>query len=155
MNTRPTTLDDLRTQMHPRCVVCSPHHPTGLWLTFTLAKDGSVAAVFAGGTAFEGYPGWLHGGVIASLLDGAMTNCLFAHGHAALTGELKVRFRHPVAADRAATVRAWIHKSCPPLHLTRAELRQDERVVAVASAKFMELPPHGKPFAWTATSEHT
>lgn len=145
MNNRPTTFEDLRTQMHPRCVVCSPDHPSGLRLSFALAQDGSVEAVFAGGAAFEGCPGWLHGGVIASLLDGAMTNCLFAHGHAALTGELKVRFRHPVATDRAATVRAWIHKSCPPLHLTRAELRQDERVVAVASAKFMELPSPGQP----------
>jgi acyl-coenzyme A thioesterase PaaI-like protein len=35
----------------------------------------------------------LHGGVISSILDGTMTNCLFAHGTVAVTAELRVRFR--------------------------------------------------------------
>ena len=30
---------------------------------------------------FRAIPAMLHGGVVSTLLDGAMTNCLFAHGH--------------------------------------------------------------------------
>jgi len=68
-------------QAHPNCIVCSPRHRCGFRLEFVLSEDGSVHAKFDCSKVFEGYPGLVHGGVISSLLDGAMTNCLFAHGH--------------------------------------------------------------------------
>jgi acyl-coenzyme A thioesterase PaaI-like protein len=80
----------------------------------------------------------MHGGMIASLLDGAMTNCLFAHGHIAMTGELKVRYREPVIIGEEMLLRAWITRSQPPLHLLEAELKQEGCVKATASAKFVE-----------------
>jgi len=127
-------------QAHPNCIVCSPHSQCGFRLEFVLSDDGSVQAKFDCSRAFEGYPGLLHGGVIASLLDGAMTNCLFAHGQQGITGELKVRFRHPVVTDRPAIVRAWIDRSIPPFHVLHAELMQDEWVKAKATGKFVERP---------------
>jgi acyl-coenzyme A thioesterase PaaI-like protein len=57
----------------------------GLGLHFTVAPEGGVESTFAGSDVFEGYAGWLHGGLTAALLDGAMTNCLFAHGCQAVT----------------------------------------------------------------------
>jgi acyl-coenzyme A thioesterase PaaI-like protein len=125
-------------QAHPNCFVCSPGPRSGLHLQFVLLDDGSVQARFDCDEAFEGYPGLLHGGVISALLDGAMTNCLFAHGQQGITGELKVRFRHPVVTDRPAIVRAWIDRSIPPFHVLQAELIQDEWVKAKATGKFVE-----------------
>lgn len=60
---------------------------------FYLAPDGAVEASFACNKVFQGYPATLHGGIISGLLDGAMTNCLFAHGHASMTAEINIRFR--------------------------------------------------------------
>jgi uncharacterized protein (TIGR00369 family) len=120
--------------------VCSPDHQAGLHLEFTLLEDGSVQATFDCREAFQGYPGLLHGGVISALLDGAMTNCLFAHGQQGMTGELKVRFRHPVVTDRPAIVRAWVDRSISPFHVVQAELIQDEWVTAKATGKFVERP---------------
>jgi acyl-coenzyme A thioesterase PaaI-like protein len=80
----------------------------------------------------------LHGGVITSLLDGAMTNYMFAHGIPAITAELTVRFRHPVVTNQVAIVRARIERSSPPLHLLKAEVVQGEQLKATASGKFME-----------------
>ena len=94
-----------RRQTHPGCFVCGPANGHGLGLEFRLGEGGVVEASFACQGAFEGYPATLHGGIICALLDGAMTNCLFAHGHAAVTAELKVRFRHPVMTERPARVR--------------------------------------------------
>lgn len=127
-------------EAHPNCIVCSADHRSGLHLEFTLLEDGSVQATFDCGEAFQGYPGLLHGGVISSLLDGAMTNCLFAHGRQGITGELKVRFRHPVIIDRLAIVRAWIDRSISPFHVLHGELIQDEWVKAKATGKFVERP---------------
>lgn len=131
-------LEALRARNHPRCIVCGPENPLGLGLNFTLGEGGTVEASFPGGRIFEGYQGQLHGGVIAALLDGAMTNCLFAHGHRAVTAELNIRYRHPVQALAAVTVRAWIESTYPPLYLLQAELHQSGGVRATATAKFME-----------------
>jgi len=133
----PACLKSLRQQAHPRCVVCSPANPLGLGLEFTGRADGGVECVFPGSEVFEGYPGRLHGGLVAALLDGSMTNCLFAAGIQAVTAELTVRYRHPVAARRPMTLGAWLTKSRGALHQLRAELRQDDRVKATAVGKFM------------------
>jgi acyl-coenzyme A thioesterase PaaI-like protein len=89
---------------------------------------------------WEGYPNCLHGGMIATLLDVAMTNCLFAHGKAAFTAELTVRFREVVITARPATLRAWLVQSSSRLHRMRAELQQDERVKVTATAIFLPSP---------------
>lgn len=134
------SLSALRRCSHPGCFVCGAANGHGLALEFHLDQHGAVEASFACQAVFEGYPDMLHGGIICALLDGAMTNCLFAHGLAAVTAELKVRFRHPVVTKRPARVRAWIAKTFHPLHEMAAELVQEEQVMATARAKFVERP---------------
>ena len=85
------------------------------------------------------------------MLDGAMTNCLFAHGRVAVTAELTVRYRHPVTVDRPVTVRAWIRESSHNLHRMQAELAQGGRVLVTATAKFLERQD-GDPNADGATN---
>ena len=131
-------LSALRRHSHPGCFVCGAANGHGLGLEFRLGEDGVVEAAFACQGVFEGYPATLHGGIICTLLDGAMTNCLFAHGHAAVTAELKVRFRHPVLTERPARVRAWIASSLRPLHELAAVLVQEEQVMATGHGRFLE-----------------
>src|ERR1035438_2203533 len=96
MNTGQTQLKGAQACAHPFCVVCSGSNPYGLGLKFQPDGDGGVSTVFLAHAALEGYPGLVHGGVIASMLDGAMTNCLFAQGIVAVMGELNVRYWKPV-----------------------------------------------------------
>lgn len=107
-------------------------------MSFHACGEGRVEGVFSCRRTFQGYDGYLHGGVISSLLDGSMCNCLFARGKIAVTGELTVRFLFPVLVNRTAIVQAWIKESRAPLHMTEAKMIQDGRVVAMARAKFME-----------------
>ena len=125
---------------HQRCVVCGQDNAHGLGMTFTLSDDRSVHSEVCCGAEFEGYADQLHGGVIAMLLDGAMTNCLFAHGFHGITGELKIRFRFPVIVGQPSIVRAWIEESSPPFHVMKAELIQHQQVKARATGKFVEQP---------------
>jgi len=133
----------VRAAAHPTCFVCAPSRPpglpAGLGLTFAPdpAGDGAVEAPFACDAAFEGYPGVIHGGIVAALLDGAMTNCLFAQGVVALTGDLRVRYRHPLRVGLEARVRAGVTRVTPPLYACAAEIHQAGRCVATATAKFM------------------
>jgi len=128
----------VRSEAHPRCVVCDPKHASGLRLAFSLLEDGSVQGRFDCGEAYEGYTGMLHGGVVSTLLDGAMTNCLFANGLRGVTGELNVRFRHPVVTNRESCIRAWIERSVSPYHVLKSEIVQDDQIKARATGKFVE-----------------
>ncbi len=138
MQTDQTQLKAIQANVHPFCLVCSGSNPHGLALKFDVKNDGSVTASFTGNPDMEGYQGLLHGGMIASLLDGAMTNCLFAHGLVAVTAELNVRFRKPVVIGREILIRAWMEKPDPPLYLMRADLNQDCCIKATAQGKFFE-----------------
>jgi acyl-coenzyme A thioesterase PaaI-like protein len=133
-------LDAFRAQAHPRCVVCAPDHPAGWRIRFAAQPDGSVTGALAAGEMFAGYPDQLHGGIAAALLDGAMTNCLFARGLAAVTAELRVRYLHPITTQSPVTVRAWITESHPPLYLLHAEITQNHGVKTRARGKFMSRP---------------
>ncbi|WP_282597464.1 ferritin-like domain-containing protein [Dickeya oryzae] len=63
---------------------------------FSEHPDGSVCADYTADHRHQGYTGLLHGGMTSTLLDAAMTHCLFMQGVQALTAELTVRFISPV-----------------------------------------------------------
>jgi uncharacterized protein (TIGR00369 family) len=124
--------------VHPVCVVCGGTSARGLRIRYRPAGNDGVRAELDCDDSLQGYEGRLHGGVIAAALDGAMTHCLFALGRTAVTAELNVRYRHPVATGRPATVRSRLARDLAPLYLVQAELVQDGVVKAEATAKFME-----------------
>lgn len=128
-----------RTLNHSNCVVCGRKNPSGLKMRFTLSADASVRSAFYCSKALEGYPGRLHGGVIASVLDGAMTHYLFRRHHTGVTVELNIRYKHPVETDKMATVRSWVDRSSSLLHILKAEIVQGNEVKAAAVGKFMDL----------------
>lgn len=130
-------LRNTKAEVHPFCFVCSDSNPLGLALQYASQPDGSVAATFLAKPALEGYSGWLHGGVIAALLDGAMTNCLFAQNRPAFTVELKVRYHASVRVTEEVQLRAWLDDESHGLYQLRAQLTQDGAVKASASGKFM------------------
>ena len=134
------TVADIRNRVHPKCVVCSFANAKGLHLKFDVADDGSVKADFQCDESFEGYPGMMHGGVMSSILDGAMGNCMFARGQATVTVEMTTRFRHSVVTGRRATVSARITRVSHPLYLLEAEIVQDGKVKATANGKYYDQP---------------
>lgn len=98
-----------------------------------------MRARFDCGEIFQSYSGLIHGGIVSLLLDGAMTNCMFAKNKKTVTGMLTVRYKHPVAINRTAEISARLAKSVPPLYYLEAELSQDGKVLARATGKFMEM----------------
>ncbi len=131
-------LTRLRDAHHASCIVCGSRNKQGMKLSFQTCPDGSIEGRFPCRRLLQGYDGLLHGGVISAVLDSAMTNCLFAHGIVAVTGELTVRFLQPVLLPHEAVGQANIKESFPPLHCVEAILMQKGRIVARATARFME-----------------
>jgi acyl-coenzyme A thioesterase PaaI-like protein len=131
-------LENNRKEAHPDCIGCSPDNAYGLGLKFILRDDGGVQAEFSCDRIYQGYPGYLHGGISSLLLDSAMANCLFAHQKVGVTARLIVRFLLPVAIDKPAVVKAWVREYEPPLYVLEAALEQNGRALVKASAKFID-----------------
>jgi acyl-coenzyme A thioesterase PaaI-like protein len=129
--------ENVRARVHPGCVACSPTNPKGLQLQFQQNVDGSVSTSYLCDPSLEGYPGFLHGGIIALIFDSVMVNCLFARGYQALTAELKLRYTSPVQMTLPVDVHARVTKDMHPLYLVEAAMTQDGSPRARADGKFM------------------
>jgi len=135
-----STMSNISDRVHPNCVVCSPFNTNGLHLEFISREDGGITATFTCGKDLEGYPGVVHGGIISSVLDGAMGHCMFYRGQVAVTVEITTRFRHPVVINEEATVSARIERAAHPLYLLEAQIVQAGQVKATAQGKFYDQP---------------
>ncbi len=122
---------------HDGCLLCGALHPRSWPLVFEPDEGGGVRTTLVAGQEFQGYENLVHGGVISALLDAAMTHCLFALGIEAVTGELRIRFRRPIACNIPLVVRAWLVFSCPPLFQLRANVHCAGQLMTSAEAKFM------------------
>lgn len=132
------TTADLSRRCHPACLVCGNDRPDGLALRFDQQADGGVAAEFDCSAVFQGYPDRLHGGVVAMLMDAAMTHCLFARGIAGLTAKLSIRYHRAVMLGVPAVVRARVVDSESPLYYLESELVQDGELCAAAKGTFWD-----------------
>lgn len=77
------------------CFVCGPANPIGLRVTFRL-ENGFCRAEFTPADVHQGYDGVTHGGILFSVLDDVMANCLFLSGIRAYSARSEIRYRDPV-----------------------------------------------------------
>jgi acyl-coenzyme A thioesterase PaaI-like protein len=102
------TEDRLRVEEHAGCVVCGTENATGFQLTYTTETAGRVSALWTPTARYEGFKGLVHGGVLATVLDEAMAKAVISLRLEALTGDLRVRFRHYVTPGEPLQVTGWV-----------------------------------------------
>jgi len=78
------------------CFVCGLENPLGLRLAFYEDDDGSAMCQFTPRQEYQGYPGWLHGGITTALLDEVLGRAAIARDLWVATAKLKVRYRQPI-----------------------------------------------------------
>lgn len=126
-----------RCREHPHCYACREPADGGLGLCFAPDGAGGVLAEWMPSALWEGYPGMLHGGIIATLLDSAMVHVLFAAGVVARTADLHVRYRAPVLIRDRVQLHAELRDQRPPFFRLDAALWQKGIRCACAEAKFL------------------
>jgi acyl-coenzyme A thioesterase PaaI-like protein len=120
-----------------RCFVCGPGNPIGLHVQFALV-EGVVRGAFRPSELHTGWQGVVHGGIVASLLDEAMSYALYFAGVKGLTGRMEVRYRDVVRQGDYLEVEAAIVSSTVRLADIEARLIRDRKVVAEAKGRFMK-----------------
>lgn len=130
----------------PACFACGADHPHGLKLQFRADGPGSVWADWIPSKAWEGFRGIIHGGIVATVLDEAMSKAVAAAGPPALTCHLEVRLRRHVVPDEALVVRGWVVEKRKRRIQVEAELRDRLNLErAHAWATFLEVPSGSAP----------
>jgi acyl-coenzyme A thioesterase PaaI-like protein len=130
-----------RARRHSGCFACGQDNPKGLRVRYELQKNGEMRALWRPGAEWEGFQGIVHGGIVSTVLDEAMSQAVAATGREALTAELRVRFRRHVAAGEPFYIRGWITRRNKRLFETEAALTAaDGTEHAHAWASFLQLP---------------
>jgi acyl-coenzyme A thioesterase PaaI-like protein len=92
------------------CYACGDLNPIGLHLRFRMEEGGWAIAGFVASREHQGYPGYVHGGVVSTLLDEAMGWATYGVGVWAVTGRLETRFRDIVPTNQPLEVRGRIER---------------------------------------------
>lgn len=88
------------------CFVCGISNPIGLKLKIYSHDDGSISSSFTALDHFQGYPGVVHGGIVASILDEISGRALLTDPLAPrfmFTGKLEVKYRKNVPINQPLT----------------------------------------------------
>lgn len=129
---------------YQRCFVCGQKNPFGLKLVYRQEND-SVVTDFQPRQEHEGYPGVLHGGIVAAVLDETLgrTAVLGNMVNWTMTGRLEIRYRRNVPSVPLLRVRAWLDSERRRMIQARGvlTLADDEQIIlAEAQGTFMALP---------------
>jgi len=98
------------TQPNPAnsCFGCGGGNPRGMKLVFDQDTERRrIVGRFRLGAEYQGGPGFIHGGIIATVLDEAMGKvCRFSDVRA-MTAELTIEYLRPVPVDEEIHVEAY------------------------------------------------
>jgi len=123
------------------CFGCGDLNPRGLKLAFRL-EDGVAVAEFDPDIHCQGYPGLMHGGLVAAILDEAMGWAIYGQGIWAMTARMQMRFRRSVPLARHLRVTARVTNQRRRLVEARAELCDDGgALLAEGEGAFLRVTP--------------
>ncbi len=130
-------------RLNPSCFACGAENPRGLHLQFTPAPAGGVSLEWTPPETLESFRGIIHGGIVTTVLDEAMSHAVVESHWKALTAEVRVRFHQSVHAGERLRVSARVVERRKRRILTEATMKTlagEQR--AHAWGTFLLVPEH-------------
>ena len=125
------------------CFGCGRANPVGLYMKFRDDGVDRVCSEYTVAQRYQGYPGLVHGGVLATMLDEAVARVSFIGDphHFMMSVKLQVAFRHPVPVDTPLRVVGRIVKLRGRLGKAVGEvILPDGTVAAEAECTLADIP---------------
>jgi uncharacterized protein (TIGR00369 family) len=126
------------------CFACGPNNPDGMHLKFYADETGRhYTCRFQLGTRYTGPPGHCHGGIIATILDDAMSKLNKLRDQPAATARMTVEYIRPVPLHKPLRVESR-EISKRGRRLTRAAEILDQKGTLLARSRgvFVMIDPH-------------
>lgn len=121
--------------------VSGPENAIAPPLTLRGKDDGSIAGVVELGLAYQGPPGYVHGGVSALLLDHTLGVANHWAGLSGMTAELNLRYLRPTPLFTPLTVSAHQVRVDGRRIWTRGSITVDGRELVTAEGLFVATHP--------------
>lgn len=130
------------------CIGCSPRNPKGLHLHF-LAEGTRVRADVCLDTSYESYPGMIHGGIVALVLDEVTGRAALWHARKfVVTAGFRLRFGAIMQPGVAYVAHAEVESARGDQLVVRGAIETLEGdLVAAATATFVAMAPERLPEA--------
>jgi acyl-coenzyme A thioesterase PaaI-like protein len=125
------------------CFLCGVDNELGLHGRFFLLDNGELCGVFTPRQEHQGYPGRLHGGIIAALLDETIGRAInTAHEDTwGVTVKFSMRLRQPVPLGREVKVVGRITRDTARVFEGTGEIiLEDGTVAAEGEGTYVKLP---------------
>ena len=126
------------------CFVCGMRNPFGIKAYFYELENGEVMATFRPQDEHQSYPGRLHGGIAAAILDetiGRVGMIRFGEEMWGVTLAFRIRFRRPVPLDAELRVIGRITGETNRGFTGTGEiLLPDGRVGVEGEGRYLKLP---------------
>ncbi len=135
----PLSLND--TTDYGLCFGCGPRNPFGLKLHFE--REGHrIVSRFTPSEQYQGFPRYLHGGVITALLDEIMSRVsIVTHNRWSITAGIDVHFRKPILIGQEITaVAEHVETNFKMVTAESKLILPDGKIAAKATGKFFFLP---------------
>ena len=127
-----------------RSPVMGSINPLAMPLAITVIGEGASAAVEGRVTfsnAYEGAPGCVHGGFVASTFDEVLGVAQSASGNPGMTVNLTVDYRSPTPIKRELIFRGWCEKVEGRKIFTRGTVHAGDTLCAEATGLFVSMRP--------------
>lgn len=121
-----------------RCFVCGKENPEGLRLDWKV-EGQETSAEYIPEPKYQGWKGILHGGIISTLLDEAMTRLASVLFGSAVTAEMTIRFVAPARIGERLFIRGEIVKDSRKIVEMKASITAAGAVIAHATGKVIKL----------------
>ncbi len=123
----------MRVENNNRCFACGKENPVGLQVNPDITADGrQVKIECTPPSHFQGWANVIHGGILSTLLDEAITYVgIASFDGPAVTAQLEIRFKKPAMAGDKLIVTAKRVKMSKRLVEVKAHIdsEQGERIV--------------------------
>ena len=147
----PTPLTPLAFDDRHNCFGCGAHNRIGMHLRFMVDEAGTVHATLRLAKRFQGPHGFVHGGVIAAILDEAMSKAIHASRDGAnimaLTRHMETEYLRPTPLGATLTLQGRQDRVEGRKHFCSATLTdQTNHLLARGKALFIAIDrePHHK-----------
>lgn len=142
MNAPDKALSSLTHGGQNNCFGCGQQNRTGLQLRFHTGESGQVVCSVRLAKRFQGPPGHAHGGIIATLLDEAMSKSNRALEVIAMTRHIEIDYLKPVPVGIDLQLTGRHVQADGRKHYCEAELANDDgEVLARGKALFIAIDP--------------
>jgi uncharacterized protein (TIGR00369 family) len=123
------------------CFVCGVKNPAGLHAHFYQVDDVTCVGRFLPADHHQGYPGRVHGGVVASMMDETLGRAVWGDAKTwGVTAELTIRYKAPAPLGEMLTAVGRVTNEHRRLFKAEGELLSaDGTVVVVARGTYIKL----------------